>query len=104
MKPTHRRAALIAMAVSVAALASACSGGSDEAPIETNVVNIGEPENLATENIVVGNIVASPSPTAAPVDTSADFSDPTTTQDDADAVGMTSRVDRTEGNGTAPTE
>lgn len=104
MKTTHCRAALIAAAVSVAALASACSGGSEEAPIETNVVNIGDIADPVVENAVVENVVATPSPTPSPVDSSADFSDPTTTQDDADAVGMTARIDRTEGNAAAPTE
>jgi hypothetical protein len=108
MKTTHR-IALIAAGFAGLALLPACSGSSDEAPVETNVANIAEPENV----VVVEN-VATPTPTpetntaaATPTTPSGpDFSDTEQTQQDADATGMTARVSRGDasGNETAPTE
>jgi len=82
--------------VGAAALAlAACSGGKpDDTQVnETIVANIGEPENLSNVTIT--------EPTATPVTTNAsapppvaDLAPDAQTQDDADATGMTAKVDR----------
>ncbi|MCW3848257.1 hypothetical protein OF829_13505 [Sphingomonas sp. LB-2] len=91
------------LAVGSMALAlSACGGNSETTTtntIETNVEEIGtvnEAENLATPEPS-----PSPSVTPAPASTGKEF-DSTTTQDDADATGMTSRVNRDDGNDSQP--
>jgi hypothetical protein len=87
---------LTAAALAALALTTACSGAKEEAPVETNVVNIVEPENIVVANIV------EPTPTPAATNitsaapTGAEFGDEATTQSDAEAAGMTARVDRGE--------
>ena len=73
---------------------SACGGAPEvnETTVETNVTDIVEPDN-AMENMVMPEPTPSESPTPVPAPPGKDF-DETVTQDDADATGMTSRVDR----------
>lgn len=75
---------------------AACSGGKpDETANETIVANIGEPENFA--NVTIDEPVATPAPTNVTADTAPtapDLAPDEQTQDDADATGMTSKVDR----------
>ena len=93
---------LALLAASAIALA-ACSGAKDsEQPAaETNVVNLAEPENYAN--------VATEAPPATRIDnTAADAAPPSATltadeqtQEDADATGMTAKVNRDEGGNSA---
>lgn len=95
-------ASLIA-AGSLALTLSACGGAPEvnETSVETNVSEI-ETINEAVINDIAPLPEPSASPTAVPAPTGAEF-DTTTTQEDADATGMTSRVDRG-GNESAPTQ
>lgn len=82
---------------------SACGGGEEAnvAPPETNVeeiVPMNDMGNMAMPEAPVSNDVA---PVPAPK--GKDF-DETVTQDDADATGMTSRVDRGGDNDSAPAQ
>ncbi|MDF7777654.1 hypothetical protein P1X14_20535 [Sphingomonas sp. AOB5] len=99
---TLRRIATLAAASAVLAL-TACSGGGEtnEGTIETNVTNVAEPVNTVVENVVIETPVVT---NAAPVPAARgeDFTDTEQTKDDADATGMTSRVDRSADE--APTE
>lgn len=84
---------------SLALTLAACGsngGGNDEAdvaPIETNVVEL-EPVNEVVTP-VAPEPVATPTPTPEPAATGKEF-DTSTTQEDAEATGMTSRVSRDE--------
>lgn len=92
---TLRRIAILAAGSAALAL-SACSGGGEtnEAPIETNVVNVEETvTNVVVENVVVETPVVT-NVTPVPAARGEDFTDTEQTKDDADATGMTSRVDR----------
>ncbi|HWU94410.1 MAG TPA: hypothetical protein VN029_02360 [Sphingomonas sp.] len=75
---------------------AACSGSKpDETANETIVANIGEPENFS--NVTIDEPVATPAATNVTADTTppvADLAPDEQTQDDADATGMTSKVDR----------
>lgn len=85
---------------SMALALSACGGNTtvetNTSTIETNTVEL-TTENT-TENVAMPEPAPSASPTTAPAATGKDF-DSTTTQDDAEATGMTSRVNRDDGNG-----
>lgn len=85
------------LAVGSMALAlSACGGNKEEATntIETNVEDIGTVNEA--ENVAMPEPSPSPSTTPIPAGTGKEF-DSSTTQDDAEATGMTSRVNRDEG-------
>ncbi|MEP9360259.1 hypothetical protein [Sphingomonas sp. KR3-1] len=79
---------------------AACSGSkTDDTQVnETIVANIGEPENLT--NVTITEPTATPTMTNAsappPV---ADLAPDAQTQDDADATGMTAKVDRNTSEG-----
>lgn len=99
------RAAMLALGLTGLSMTAACSGGGDEAPVETNVANLSEPENVVVENVVE----PTPEPTAnateaPPVAPSADFNDTEQTMTDADATGMTARVKREEEDEAQPAE
>lgn len=91
--------ALLAASLSLAA----CSGAKDPEPpvAETNVIDITEPANMAP--------VATEAPPAVRIDNTAAAEAPPAdvlsadeqTQEDADATGMTARVNRDEGGNTA---
>lgn len=100
MKKTVSLIAAGALALTLAA----CGGGEEAnvAPPETNVEDIApmnEVENVTTtsETPTVSNVTAVPAPQGK------DF-DETVTQDDADATGATSRVDRGGDNESAPAQ
>lgn len=88
---------------SLALTLAACGGAPEvsETTVETNVTEITEPAN-DMGNMVMPEPTPSASPTSVPAPTGKDF-DETVTQDDADATGMTSRVDRG-GNESAPAQ
>jgi hypothetical protein len=92
---TFRRIAILAAGSAALAL-SACSGGGEtnETPIETNVANVEEPvTNVVIENVVEeAPVVTNTAP--VPAARGEDFTDTEQTKEDADATGMTSRVDR----------
>lgn len=103
----YRRTFQLATALAAAAALAACSGASEETVSADNAVNAMElTEELPAENltetapVVTDNAVA-PAPVAEPA-----APDEAQIQDDAEAVGMTARVQRgdTSGNQTAPTE
>ncbi len=76
---------------------AACSGGKpDETANETIVANIGEPESFS--NVTIDEPVATPAvtnaTTADTAPTAPSLAPDEQTQDDADATGMTSKVDR----------
>ncbi|MBO9671766.1 MAG: hypothetical protein J7485_14755, partial [Sphingobium sp.] len=79
---------------------AACSGSKpeDTTANETIVANIGEPENFSNVTInepvapVASNAVTTPPPVA-------DLAPDEQTQDDADATGMTAKVDRNASEG-----
>lgn len=85
--------------IAVAGLSLAACGGSktEETTNETVVANIGEPESFS--NVTIDQPVEAPATTnATTADTTAptapDLSPDEQTQDDADATGMTAKVDR----------
>lgn len=88
---------------SLALTLAACGGGEEATvpPVETNVEDIAEPVNVI--NDVVPEPAPSPTPTATPVVSGKEF-DSSTTQEDAEATGMTSRVSRDEDNSSAPAQ
>lgn len=93
---TLTRAAMLALGLTGLAMTAACSGGGDEAPVETNVANLGVEEEAPAE-ANIAEPVATPTANvseAPPVAPSADFNDAEQTQTDADATGMTARVKR----------
>jgi len=99
-----KKFAALLSAGSMALALSACGGGSttvetNTTTIETNVEDLGtanEVENVATPE-------PTPSPTAVPAPTGKEF-DSSTTQDDAEATGMTSRVSRDGDNSSQPAQ
>lgn len=97
------RHATIAAGLAALAMTAACSGADEPAPVETNVINLAEPENVV-ENATLVDPTPPANVTAAPADPGADFTVDEQTQDDADATGMTARVPRGEDNGTQPAE
>lgn len=105
----NRRMIQLATALAAAAALASCSGGSEEAAPAENAVNAME----LTEDLPADENVAEPDPvvtenTTAPVPVAeAPLPDEEQIQDDAEAVGMTARVDRSGGtasNQTAPAE
>jgi hypothetical protein len=95
----------ILAAGSLALALAACSGPkTDEAPVETNVMNFAEPENAMIANEIAPTPAPASNVAAAPAARGADFEDGAQTQDDADATGMTARVSRDGDNETAPTQ
>lgn len=88
--------------IAVAGLSlAACSGGKpeDTSANETVVANIGEPENFS--NVTIDEPVT-PAPTNVTSTTAAtapDLAPDEQTQDDADATGMTAKVDRNASEG-----
>lgn len=93
---TLRRITLPLATVAALALA-ACSGGNGEEtpPAETNVETMGEPANMT--ELPAEAPVAPPANTMGSdtaVTTPPDLSPDEATQQDAEAAGMTSRVDR----------
>ena len=96
------KALLTASALAALALAG-CSGAKEEAPVETNVVNIAEPTNIVVENIVEATPTPAATNVTAPERPVGEFNDEATTQSDAEAAGMTARVDRGE-NSTQETQ
>lgn len=99
-----RRIATLAAASAAFAL-SACSGGGEtnEGTIETNVTNIAEPVAVEVENVVVEPAPVVTNSAPVPAARGEDFTDTEQTKDDADATGMTSRVDRDADAAPAPT-
>ena len=98
-----KKFAILLATGSVLAL-SACGGGSTT--VETNTTTIETNiEDLGTTNVVenVATPEPAPSPTAVPAATGKEF-DSSTTQDDAEATGMTSRVSRDEDNSSQPAQ
>ncbi|MFZ5749200.1 MAG: hypothetical protein ACOY45_16275 [Pseudomonadota bacterium] len=99
MTKNFRRGAIAAVIALATALA-ACSGGQESAPVETNILNMGEPvettvpDMTGIDNFADPEPMPSESPTAAPAKPIADVTADEQTIDDADAVGMTARVDR----------
>lgn len=94
----------ILLATGSALALSACGGGSTT--VETNTTTIEtNVEDLGTTNVVenVTTPEPAPSPTAAPAPTGKEF-DSSTTQDDAEATGMTSRVSRDGDNSSQPAQ
>lgn len=99
------RTAMLAIGLTGLAMTAACSGGGEEAPVETNVSDIGEPENEApVENVTEPLPPPVANETRVELPPTQDFSDAEQTQEDADATGMTARVNRDEDNGTQPAE
>lgn len=92
MTITRRLAALTPLA---ALALAACSGGSDEeTPADTNIVEAPIVNDMGFENMVepVAPPTATPSETPTPAEEPA--VDEAQVQDDADASGMTARVER----------
>lgn len=88
--------------IAVAGLSlAACSGGKqEEQPVnDTIVANIDEP--AATTNVVIDEPEAAPAATNAVTSAppSAELTTDAQTQDDADATGMTAKVDRNASEG-----
>lgn len=104
---TSRVPALFAVA-GLALMLAACSGGSDEPAAPANEVQ----EAPIVENMGFDNLVPpvapseTPSPTPTPTATPSPQAPEEQVQDDADATGMTARVDRSDtgANETAPAE
>jgi PBP1b-binding outer membrane lipoprotein LpoB len=91
----------------LALLLAACSGGSDEPAPAPNEAEAPIVENMGFENMVPPvapdtNLTA-PEPTPTPEQPPAVAPDEQV-QEDADAVGMTARVDRSEANEAQPVE
>jgi len=88
------------------ALALAACGGpkTDEAPVETNVMNVEEQDNAILANAGVEVPAPETNVATVPAPKGADFADGAQTQDDADAAGMTARVSRDGDNETAPAQ
>lgn len=103
----YRRTLQLATALAAAAALAACSGASEETAPAENAVNAMElTEDLPAENAadvapVVTENATAPAPVAEPAQP-----DEAQIQDDAEAVGMTARVQRgdSSGNQTAPAE
>ncbi len=104
----NRRTIQLATALAAAAALAACSGGSEDAAPAENAVNAMEltedlpaDENIAEPAPVVTENATTPAPVAEPAQP-----DEAQIQDDAEAVGMTARVQRgdTSGNQAAPAE
>lgn len=90
--------------IAVAGLSlAACSGGKpdDTTANETVVANIGEPDNFSnvTINEPVAPVTANATTAATNPPPVADLSPDAQTQDDADATGMTAKVDRNASEG-----
>ncbi len=103
----NRRTIQLATVLAAVAALAACSGGSEEAAPAENAVNAMElTEDLPEENLAEPEPMV-PENTTAPVPvTEAALPDEEQIQDDAEAVGMTARVQRgdTSGNQAAPAE
>lgn len=88
------------VAVACTLTLAACSGGSDEAPAPANVEQEAPlVENMGFENMVVPvspSDTPSPTPAPSPTGTPTPIALDEQMREDADAVGMTARVDRTE--------
>jgi hypothetical protein len=88
--------------IAVAGLAlAACSGGKpeDTSANETIVANIGEPENFSNVTIEEPVAPAATNATSTTATTAPDLAPDEQTQDDADATGMTAKVDRNASEG-----
>lgn len=102
----YRRTLKLATVLATAAALAACSGGSEEvAPVENEVNAMELTEDLPEENIAEPAPLVVENTASAPVAEPA-LPDEEQIQDDAEAVGMTARVQRgdTSGNQTAPVE
>jgi len=102
----YRRTLKLATALAAAAALAACSGASEETAPAENAVNAMElTEDLPEENIAEPAPLVVENTATAPV-TEAVQPDEAQIQDDAEAVGMTARVQRgdTSGNQSAPVE
>lgn len=99
-----KKLACLLAAGSLALTLAACGGPpeANETVVETNVSDIGEPDN-GMENMVMPEPAPSPSVTPAPAGSGKEF-DETVTEDDADATGRTSRVSRDDDNSSAPAQ
>lgn len=77
---------------------AACSGGSDAPPPPPNETeNVVIVDETPTENVAtVAEPEVTPTPTPSPTPLAEDLPDDQQVQEDADAVGMTSRLPRTE--------
>lgn len=96
MKRLTTLAALLA-----AATLAACSGGSDAPPPPPNETeNVVIVDETPTENIAVVEPEASPTPTPTPTPVAETLPDEQQVQEDADAVGMTSRLPKPDGEPT----
>ncbi|MDG2536020.1 hypothetical protein P6144_20335 [Sphingomonas sp. HITSZ_GF] len=87
------------LAVTGLALAACSGGGNEEQPVnETVVANIGAPDNFANVTIdePVAPVTTNATTTPPPV---AELAPDEQTQDDADATGMTAKVDRNASEG-----
>jgi ABC-type glycerol-3-phosphate transport system substrate-binding protein len=102
----YRRTLKLATALAAAAALAACSGASEETAPAENAVNAMElTEDLPEENIAEPAPLVVENTATAPV-TETVQPDEAQIQDDAEATGMTARVQRgdTSGNQTAPVE
>lgn len=100
---TNRRIATLATALLGAATLAACSGASEpEAPANAMDNAVEVIDETPSENFATPEPIATPSATPTPV-AEAPLPDAEQIQDDAEAVGMTARVDRS-GNQATPAE
>jgi hypothetical protein len=100
-----RRLPLAAALLAATALA-ACSGGSDapDTPVNNGDNEVEVIDETPPQNFAEPEPTPTPSPTAAPI-VEDDRATDEQVQDDADAVGMTARLPRTQSwNETAPAE
>lgn len=102
----YRRTLKLASALAAAAALAACSGASEEvAPVENEVNAMELTQDLPEENLAEPAPMMVENTASAPV-ADVPLPDDEQIQDDAEAVGMTARVQRgdTSGNQTAPAE
>lgn len=102
----YRRTLKLATALAAAAALAACSGASEEvAPVENEVNAMELTEDLPEENLAEPAPMMVENTASAPV-AEVPLPDDEQIQDDAEAVGMTARVQRgdTSGNQAAPAE
>lgn len=114
-----RNAFRLAATLMGATILTACSGGGESeappAPVNDTVVTNDAPignDAMAIDNLTDTNATPAPAPTPSATATTAAINDPATQgatdsqmQDDADATGMTARVNRGgDGNESAPAE
>lgn len=102
----YRRTLKLATALAAGAALAACSGASEEvAPVENEVNAMELTQDLPEENLAEPAPMMVENTASAPV-ADVPLPDDEQIQDDAEAVGMTARVQRgdTSGNQTAPAE